>query len=294
MTALQVKLLRRFSLRIPTGHLPRYTRLPVPVPANLPAAAMRWHAHQPLCAGTLKTPFFFGEHIYKPLYQRRFNEQMFVKPVVSFTLFERVMSATLDTQSTLKASPLERCPVGFKVKAAHAAHGRPLLVLYGSDGGSTHAYAQQFSMRARSLGFEPCLLPMNDMCDLTAVARAAKCVVVLSATYNGLPPDEACKFMEALKVAEGSHAQPFREVAYAVFGCGNTEWEATYQAVPKMIDAQFATLGARRLLSRGVGNSAGDIDLHFASWNEAVWPLLAESASIELSLEVLAPGTSWP
>jgi cytochrome P450/NADPH-cytochrome P450 reductase len=119
-------------------------------------------------------------------------------------------------------------------------------------------------------------------------------VVVLSATYNGLPPDEACKFMEALKAAEGSHAQPFREVAYAVFGCGNTEWEATYQAVPKMIDAQFATLGARRLLSRGVGNSAGDIDLHFASWNEAVWPLLAESASIELSLEVLAPGTSWP
>ena len=58
MTALQVKLLRRFSLRIPTGHLPRYTRLPVPVPANLPSAAMRWHAHQPLCAGTLKTTFF--------------------------------------------------------------------------------------------------------------------------------------------------------------------------------------------------------------------------------------------
>ena len=32
--------------------------------------------------------------------------------------------------------------------------------------------------------------------------------------------------------------------AYTVFGCGNTEWAATYQAVPTLIDAQLAAHGA--------------------------------------------------
>ena len=186
---------------------------------------------------------------------------------------------------------MERPSLGFTVSAAHSAHGTPLLVLYGSNGGSTHAFAQQFCMRAQALGFKPCLSPMNDMCELSAVAKASKCVVLLSATYNGLPPDQAGTFMAALKVAESSHAQPFRDVAYAVFGAGNTDWDSTYQVVPRLIDLQFATLGARRLLARGVGNSAGDIDLDFTLWSNALWPMLAEFASIEL---VVSEASTFP
>jgi len=239
-----VKLLQHFSLRMPTGDVPRFV------------------------------------------------DQLFVKPLVKFTLFKRPSFELVERapNGTLQAQA-EKPSLGFTVSAAHSAHGTPLLVLYGSNGGSTYAFAQQFCMRAQALGFKPCLSPMNDMCELSAVAKASKCVVLLSATYNGLPPDQAGTFMAALKVAESSHAQPFRDVAYAVFGAGNTDWDSTYQVVPRLIDLQFAALGARRLLARGVGNSAGDIDLDFTLWSNALWPMLAEFASIEL---VVSEASTFP
>jgi len=36
----------------------------------------------------------------------------------------------------------------------------------------------------------------------------------------------------------------FAKVRYAVFGCGNSDWLATYQSIPRFIDEQLAAHGA--------------------------------------------------
>jgi len=56
-----------------------------------------------------------------------------------------------------------------------------------------------------------------------------------------------------------------------VFGCGNTDWAATYQAVPTLIDTQLEAHGAARIYRRGEANAAADFDGQYAG----LWPALA-------------------
>jgi cytochrome P450/NADPH-cytochrome P450 reductase len=56
-------------------------------------------------------------------------------------------------------------------------------------------------------------------------------------------------------------------VSYSVFGCGNTEWASTYQAVPTMLDEQLEAHGGRRIHPRGEGNAAGDFDAQYRTWH---------------------------
>ena len=59
-------------------------------------------------------------------------------------------------------------------------------------------------------------------------------VVVVTSSYNGEPPDNAGKFCAWLDGSASSAAG----VRYTVFGCGNRDWAATYQAVPTRVDAR--------------------------------------------------------
>jgi sulfite reductase alpha subunit-like flavoprotein len=45
--------------------------------------------------------------------------------------------------------------------------------------------------------------------------------------------------------------EQLKGIQYAVVGCGHRDWAATYQAVPKLIDAGLEALGARRICARG-------------------------------------------
>ena len=45
-------------------------------------------------------------------------------------------------------------------------------------------------------------------------------------------------------------------VRYTVFGCGNRDWAATYQAVPTLIDDALEARGATRVYPRGEGDAA--------------------------------------
>lgn len=211
----------------------------------------------------------------------RFHDQIFIKPLIKMTLFERAHRSTqVAAADKMNAQPAK--VKSFAVSTEYAKHATPLLVLYGSNGGSTHGLAQQFYTRARSLGFSPWLCPMNDYQELGKIAGKAKLLVALTATYNGLPPDQAAHFMTALAKAEEARTLILQDVSYAVFGCGNTEWAATYQDIPKKLDLQLGALGAQRLLARGVGNSAADLETEYALWSEAVWPVLASNARIDL------------
>jgi cytochrome P450/NADPH-cytochrome P450 reductase len=48
--------------------------------------------------------------------------------------------------------------------------------------------------------------------------------------YNGAPPDNATQFVKWL--GSDLPRDAFAKARYAVFGCGNSDWAATYQSVP--------------------------------------------------------------
>jgi cytochrome P450/NADPH-cytochrome P450 reductase len=63
-------------------------------------------------------------------------------------------------------------------------------------------------------------------------------------------------------------------VTYSVFGCGNRDWAATYQAVPTLIDTELSKHGAEPLYRRGEGDGRGDFDHDWRTWYAALFPSL--------------------
>ena len=57
-------------------------------------------------------------------------------------------------------------------------------------------------------------------------------MLIVCSSYNGEPPENATAFVAGLGAASWP-ADAFAGVSYTVFGCGDTDWAATYQAVPE-------------------------------------------------------------
>ena len=95
-------------------------------------------------------------------------------------------------------------------------------------------------------------------------------VVVVTSSYNGQPPDNAGRFCTWVDDAASSAAG----VRYTVFGCGNRDWAATYQAVPTRVDAGLEARGATRVYPRGEGDARGDFDAQFEAWYAGLWDAL--------------------
>jgi cytochrome P450 / NADPH-cytochrome P450 reductase len=80
-------------------------------------------------------------------------------------------------------------------------------------------------------------------------------VIIVTASYEGEPPDNAGRFLESLKrTAQGELAN----IRYAVFGCGHHDWVQTYQRIPTLVDHLIAEFGGQRLLERAAADSGAD------------------------------------
>jgi cytochrome P450/NADPH-cytochrome P450 reductase len=101
-------------------------------------------------------------------------------------------------------------------------------------------------------------------------------VVIVTASYEGQPPDNARHFVEWLEGLDKA-AQPLKNVSYAVFGCGNKEWTSTFHRVPKLVDSKLAELGAERIAELGLADvSMGEVFTDFETWEDnAFWSALS-------------------
>lgn len=151
--------------------------------------------------------------------------------------------------------------------ATRPGHNTPLLVLYGSNLGTAEDLAARVADLATVNGFASKLAPLDD-----AVGRLPRegGVLIFCASYNGAPPDNATQFVKWLQ-GEGARDE-LAGVRYAVFGCGNSDWAATYQSVPRFIDERLAARGARSVHVRGEGDARSDLDGQFESWFAALAP----------------------
>jgi len=163
------------------------------------------------------------------------------------------------------------------------AHGTPLLVLFGSNLGTSEDAARRVADLSTAQGFAVRVAWLDDFVGKLPTEGG---VLIVCASYNGAPPDNAAAFHRWL--ADGMVPDALAGVHYAVFGCGNRNWASTYQAVPRFIDEKLAAYGAQRLFERGEGDAQEDLDGQFRAWRIALW----ESVSKQLGIAVDAKAES--
>ncbi len=159
---------------------------------------------------------------------------------------------------------------------ARPGHNTPLLVLYGSNLGTAEELATRVADLAEVNGFATKLAPLDEFVGKLPEAGG---VLIFCASYNGVPPDNATQFAKWLGGELPKDA--FAKVRYAVFGCGNSDWAATYQSVPRMIDEQLAAHGARSVYARGEGDARSDLDGQFESWFAAAAPAAMKEFGVD-------------
>ncbi len=155
-----------------------------------------------------------------------------------------------------RCRPARRAPARTR-----PGHNTPLLVLYGSNLGTAEELATRVADLAEVNGFATKLAPLDDYVGKLPEQGG---VLIFCASYNGAAPDNATQFMKWLQGDLPKDA--FAKVRYAVFGCGNSDWAATYQSVPRIIDEQLAAHGAKSVYARGEGDARSDLDGQFESW----------------------------
>src|SRR6202163_2846710 len=140
-------------------------------------------------------------------------------------------------------------------------HNTPLLVLYGSNLGTAEELATRVADLAEVNGFATKLAPLDEYVGKLPEQGG---VLIFCASYNGAAPDNATQFIKWL--GSDLPKDAFAKLRYAVFGCGNSDWAATYQSIPRIIDEQLAAHGARSAYARGEGDARSDLDGQFESW----------------------------
>ena len=107
-------------------------------------------------------------------------------------------------------------------KADDKAKLRPMKILYGSNTGTCEALAQSLASSAPEYGFTATVSSMDD--GVSALGKDVP-VVIFTASYEGLPPDNAGQFVQWISSDKNPDLD---DVAYAVFGVGNSELQRAY------------------------------------------------------------------
>lgn len=135
--------------------------------------------------------------------------------------------------------------------------------MYGSDTGTAEGVARELADTAGMHGVRTETAPLNDRIGKLPKEGA---LLIITSSYNGKPPSNAGQFVQWLEEVKPGELEGVR---YAVFGCGDHNWAATYQAVPRLIDEKLAEKGAERFSSRGEGDVSGDFEGKLDEWKKA-------------------------
>jgi cytochrome P450/NADPH-cytochrome P450 reductase len=157
-------------------------------------------------------------------------------------------------------------------------HNTPLLVLYGSNLGTAEELAIRVADLAEVNGFATKLAPLDDFAGRLPEQGG---VLIFCASYNGAPPDNATQFVKWL--GSDLPEDAFAKLRYAVFGCGNSDWAATYQSIPRLIDERLAAHGAKSVYGRGEGDARSDLDGQFEAWFAKAAPQAVKEFGVDSS-----------
>ncbi|EHK24213.1 uncharacterized protein TRIVIDRAFT_61018 [Trichoderma virens Gv29-8] len=184
------------------------------------------------------------------------------------TDFQRELQSLGSVGAKLSSTP--------SVTSAQTGGGdkKPLTILYGSNSGTCEALAYRLASDATLHGFYARkIAPLNAARNSLPKSEP---VIILAASYDGLPSDNAEEFFDWLNTAE---KDSLKGVSYSVFGCGHRDWVATFQRVPILIDDLLQRAGAERFANRGLADSAVmDLFVELEKWTtDSVWPAISQT-----------------
>ncbi|KAL7792090.1 hypothetical protein V8C37DRAFT_380716 [Trichoderma ceciliae] len=151
---------------------------------------------------------------------------------------------------------------------------KPLTILFGSNSGTCEALAYRLASDAVLHGFYARkIAPMNAARNNLPKSEP---VIILVASYDGLPSDNAEEFFDWLNTVE---KDSLKGVSYTVFGCGHRDWVATFQRIPILVDDLLQKAGAERFAERGLADSAAmDLFVELETWTtDVVWPAISQA-----------------
>jgi cytochrome P450/NADPH-cytochrome P450 reductase len=169
-------------------------------------------------------------------------------------------------------------PTGDATVSARDA--KPITVLYGSNAGTCKSYAEDLETNASRYGFRANVASLDSA---TEHIPKDQPIVIIEPSYEGKPADNAKKFTAWLEGNAGSTS--LKGVHYAIFGVGNSDWVHTYHRIPKLTDALFEKMGAKRFTDTGLVNVKEDIMGPWEQWSEQMWADLRKSSGT--TVEVL-------
>ena len=213
-------------------------------------------------------------------YQLHMKQSLTIKPSEFHIKLER-----RPARAAARA-PVSARPVAVEVQAPapqRPGHNTPLLVLYGSNMGSCEAFARHIAEDGQARGFRA---EVGELDAYVGKLPREGATLLVSASYNGAPPDNAVKFCQWLEQQKPA----LQGLRFGVFGCGNKDWAASYQRIPKLLDQQLEELGGERLVARGEGDARGDFDGNFQDWYAPLWSQLAEKLGIAEELQAEEKG----
>ena len=165
--------------------------------------------------------------------------------------------------------------------------GKPLSIYYGSNSGTCEGLSQTLAGAASKFGYYAKVQPLDSAIDKLG---ADEPTVIITASYEGEPPDNAAQFMQWLKTVEASKV---KDCHFAVFAVGHHDWVSTFHKVPKLVETILTEKGATPIVKCGETDVAqGTIFDDFDDWvDNSFFPALtgksADSSSPEgLDMEV--------
>lgn len=166
-----------------------------------------------------------------PSYELRIKQTLTIKPADFF------MRATL--RDGLTPSLLQQRLHGGKAVAEKklqngtddalvAKSSRLMAIYYGSNTGTCQSFAQKLASQASQNGFSA---TVEDLDAAVGKLPADRPVIIITASYEGLPPDNAAQFVAWLE----SDTSKLEGVKYSVFGCGHSRYPSRLPSGRRLI-----------------------------------------------------------
>ncbi|KAL2129299.1 hypothetical protein VTI74DRAFT_7961 [Chaetomium olivicolor] len=183
------------------------------------------------------------------------------------TELEHRLSGGLSSRSESKTHTLSAATGQVAVAKPEA---KPMSIFYGSNTGTCESLAQRLATDAASHGYIASIEYLNAATERLPTDRP---VVIVTASYEGEPPDNAGSFCDWINKLE---ADALKHVSYTVFGCGHHDWSQTFHRIPKLVDSAMEARGGSRICGMGLTDVAqGDMFTDFEQWEDDVfWPAI--------------------
>jgi cytochrome P450/NADPH-cytochrome P450 reductase len=247
---------------------------------GLRACIGRGFAEQEMLMNTALILQRFSPQMADPGYELDIKSTLTIKPTGFFMKVRRRAGKSLLTGipggAASQVSQKERDEDSKDTASALKASGEKANIFFGGNSGTSEGFAQSLEGMLAEKGVEAKISSLDSATENLSKDAAN---IIISASYEGLPPDNAKKFVTWLEKL--SDVQALKGVKFSVFGVGNSDWATTFHRIPKFIEERLQTLGAESISPAGYTNVKADLVGPFDDWSQALLQNLSGASASE-------------